>query len=174
MSDSVIDSSRSGEPPSKSQLKRDAAEVLDLARRLVTMPRGTLDQLPVPEEAIEPLQLARRTRHHGARKRETRRLAKLLRQSDSLETLRAAVEALDRSSYQSTGHFHALEKLRDRLIDEGTDAINELVASHRDADRQKLRQLIRTARHERERQMPPAASRQLFRYLRDLVGDDDI
>ena len=138
------------------------------------MPRGTLDQLPVPEDADDTLQLARRTKHHVARKRETQHLAKLLRQSDSLETLRAAVEALDHSSHQFTAHFHALERLRDHLIDEGNDAINELVATHRDADRQKLRQLVRTARLEREQQRPPAASRELFRYLRDLVGDDDI
>ena len=138
------------------------------------MPRGTLDQLPVPEDADDTLQLARRTKHHVARKRETQHLAKLLRQSDSLETLRAAVETLDHSSHQFTAHFHALERLRDHLIDEGNDAINELVATHRDADRQKLRQLVRTTRLEREQQRPPAASRELFRYLRDLVGDDDI
>ena len=136
------------------------------------MPQGTLDQLAVPEEALETLQLARRTKHHGARKRETQHLAKLLRQSDSLETLRAAVEALDHSSHQSSAYFHALEKLREHLINDGNDAIDELIATHRDADRQKLRQLVRSARLEREQDKPPVASRQLFRYLRDLIGDD--
>ncbi len=137
------------------------------------MPQGTLDQLPVPDAAMDTLQLARRTRHHGARKRETQHLAKLLRQSDSLETLRGAVKALDHSSRRFSAHFQALEQWRDRLIDEGNDAINQLIATHRDADRQKLRQLIRTARLEREQQRPPDAFRRLFRYLRDLIGDDD-
>ena len=39
-------------------------------------------------------------------------------------------------------------------------------------DRQLLRQLIRQHRREVEADKPPAASRKLFRYLRELAGED--
>ncbi|HYQ71705.1 MAG TPA: DUF615 domain-containing protein [Gammaproteobacteria bacterium] len=36
------------------------------------------------------------------------------------------------------------------------------------ADRQHLRKLVRQARKEKEQRQPPRASRELFRYLREL------
>jgi ribosome-associated protein len=41
------------------------------------------------------------------------------------------------------------------------------------ADRQHLRKLVRQARHEHEQKQPPRASRQLFRYLRELQEAPD-
>ncbi|MEZ5593004.1 MAG: DUF615 domain-containing protein [Gammaproteobacteria bacterium] len=37
------------------------------------------------------------------------------------------------------------------------------------AERQHLRRLVEKARREQERNRPPAASREIFRYLRDLM-----
>ena len=63
--------------------------------------------------------------------------------------------------------MHKLEQLREKLIAQGDEAINELVAQFHDLDRQKLRQLVRQANKERLENKPPAAFRELFQYLRD-------
>jgi ribosome-associated protein len=50
-------------------------------------------------------------------------------------------------------------------------ALTELLAAHPDADRQKLRQLVRNAHEERKRNKPPRAFRELFREVRAAAGD---
>ena len=54
------------------------------------------------------------------------------------------------------------------LLRGGDEALNELIAEHPQADRQHLRRLVRSALKEEGEDKPPAASRKLFRYLRDL------
>ncbi len=51
--------------------------------------------------------------------------------------------------------LHRLEQWRERLITEGDSALNELMSQFHELDRQKLRQLIRTANKERELNKPP-------------------
>jgi len=50
--------------------------------------------------------------------------------------------------------------------------MTELLAAHPDADRQKLRQLVRNAHEERRRNKPPRAYRELFREVRELLATD--
>ncbi|HOZ25218.1 MAG TPA: DUF615 domain-containing protein, partial [Thermomonas sp.] len=56
--------------------------------------------------------------------------------------------------------------------DDGDVAMTELLAAHPDADRQKLRQLVRNAHEERKRNKPPRAYRELFREVRELLATD--
>ena len=69
--------------------------------------------------------------------------------------------------------FHKLEQLRDRLIDEGDDAVADVLNLWPDADRQQLRSLIRNAKKEKEGNKPPKSSRQIFQYLRELAESDE-
>jgi ribosome-associated protein len=62
--------------------------------------------------------------------------------------------------------------LRDTLIAEGDAGIGRATDLYPDADRQHLRRLIHKARKERAKDAPPHASRQLFRYLRELSEAD--
>ena len=59
-----------------------------------------------------------------------------------------------------------LERWRDELV-KGNDGLMEEIVS-RGADRQTLRQLVLSARKEREGNKPPKASRALFRFLKAL------
>jgi ribosome-associated protein len=59
-----------------------------------------------------------------------------------------------------------VERWRERLIEEGDEALGDLTAELPDIDRQQLRTLIRAARRDRERGKPDAP-RKLFRFLRD-------
>ncbi|MFM2004470.1 MAG: hypothetical protein RLZZ09_125, partial [Pseudomonadota bacterium] len=51
----------------------------------------------------------------------------------------------------------------------GDAAINQFVGDYPEAERQKLRQWVRDALHEREAEKPPRAARLLFRYLREIL-----
>jgi ribosome-associated protein len=55
------------------------------------------------------------------------------------------------------------------LLTGGDHDLNTLVAEHPDADRPKLRQLIRDARKEQQAEAPPRSARLLFKYLRELL-----
>jgi ribosome-associated protein len=55
------------------------------------------------------------------------------------------------------------------LIAEGDDALSELLEEFPAAERQHLRQLIRNAKREAERNKPPKSAREIFRYLRQLT-----
>lgn len=69
--------------------------------------------------------------------------------------------------------FHKLENLRDRLIDQGDDAIaGEVLNLWPDADRQQLR-MIRNAKKKEGNKLAKSA-RQIFQYLRELAENEGV
>ena len=156
--------------PSRSQRRRDALDVLDLAQALMDAPDGTLNRLPLDDALRELVIESRRIHSHIARKRQTQFLAKQLRRADDamLDALRTGFARDREQSHRETARLHRLEAWRERLIDEGDTAVAALIEAHPDIDRTHLRQLVRQARREREQSAPPHAARELFRLLRDL------
>lgn len=161
--------------PSRSQRRREALDVLQLARALIDLSPAQLQDLPLGDELREEILRARGVRQQIARKRQTQFLAKLLRQLDAheLEPLRAALSHDRELSRREAATLHHVEQWRERLIELGDDALNELLDAHPQADRQRLRQLVRNARVEREQLRPPHAQRELFRSLRELLARHD-
>lgn len=155
------------EPPSKSQRKRDAKALQQLGSELVDLNASQLEAIQMPDELREAIELARRIREKTGRKRQLQFIGKLLRQIDA-EPLQRQLDASRLQDRGATARLHRLEHWRERLIDEGDEALAELLELYPQADRQHLRQLIRNARQERERQQAPKSARQLFRYLREL------
>ncbi len=94
------------------------------------------------------IELAQRIKMEG-RRRQLQLIGKMLRQRD-VEPIRQALDKLKNRHNQQVVLFHKLENLRDRLIDQGDDAIAEVLNLWPDADRQQLRTLIRNAKKEKE------------------------
>jgi ribosome-associated protein len=92
------------------------------------------------------------------------------RQDDeALDAIRDAMSKDGDAARRETAAMHRIEALRDALLgDDGDAAMTELLDEHPQADRQKLRQLVRNAHEERKRNKPPRAFRELFRELREL------
>jgi ribosome-associated protein len=157
-------------PPSRSQLRRDALEVFKLAETLAALSDAELSRVPLDEEILAEVQRTRVVTSHIARKRATQFLAKQLRKLEEtdIEPIRAALEHDRAKAHHDAAVLHRLETWRERLIDEGDAALDELLALHPSADRQHLRQLARNARAERDREKPLHAYRELFRALREL------
>jgi ribosome-associated protein len=159
-------------PPSRSQLRREALDVLKLAHALADMSDAQLTRLQLPENIRDEASRAHAMTQQIARKRQTQFLAKHLRKLDDeeIEPIRAALENDKDRARRETAVLHQSEQWRNRLVDDGDEALNELIALYPNADRQQLRQLVRQTRTERDQNKPPHAYRELFRIVRELIG----
>ncbi|MEO8671084.1 MAG: ribosome biogenesis factor YjgA [Tahibacter sp.] len=161
--------------PSRSEKRREALAVFELAERLVALSDAQLAHLTISEELLDEVNRARRITQQIARKRQVQFLAKQMRRrEEELPGLRAAVDH-DRSlSRRDAAELHRIEAWRDKLIEQGDEALSELLLQFPQADRQHLRQLARQAIVERNANRPPHAFRELFRVLRELIEDPGI
>jgi ribosome-associated protein len=66
-------------------------------------------------------------------------------------------------------HFQQLERWRDRLLSD-PKAIDELLEEYPNADRAELSRLLEKAEKERLEQRSPVGARELFAFLRQLLG----
>lgn len=157
---------------SRSQLRREALDVLKLAQALVELTDAQLGRVPLDDDLRDEVRRARAVTQQIARKRQTQFLAKQMRKLDDagLEPIRAALEQDKDSVRRDAAALHRAEQWRERLVDGGDEALNEFIAQYAEADRQRLRTLARQARVERERGGPPHAGRELFRAVRELLG----
>ncbi|MGD2118826.1 MAG: ribosome biogenesis factor YjgA [Chromatiales bacterium] len=151
---------------SKSQLKRDMQAIVDLAGQLLDFPQEKIAACGISDKALQALQEARPMKASGAKKRQLKYVAKLLKNED-ITALQRLVEQSKSVHLAEQRRFHELEKWRDRLIEQGDTAIEPLLEVMPDINRQQLRQLIRTAQKELQQQKAPAAARKLFKYLRE-------
>jgi len=159
-----------GQQPSRSARRREALDVLALARQLVDLPPSRIAKLDLPDEVRDEIPNVRKITSHIARKRQLLYLAKLMRRhgEEAFATARASLANDREAGAREAAATHHLEALRERLLSEGDVALSELIAVHPDLDRQRLRALIRQARSEREANKPLHAYRELFRILRGL------
>lgn len=158
--------------PSRSARRRDALDVLALAKRLSGLPASRLDALQLPDDVRDELAELQRTPSHIAHKRQLAHLAKLMRACGEapMAGARAAL-AHDRSaSVRDAAALHRVEALREALLgDSGATALTDVLDACPGLDRQRLRALVRQARRERAAARPPRAQRELFRMLRDIA-----
>lgn len=157
--------------PSRSQQRRDALEVLELAEKLASLTPTQLAKLPIPEDLLPHLEHTRKITAHIARKRQLAFLAKQMRREDdeALEAIRDALDEDGVAARREVAAMHRVEAWRERLLADGDAALAELLEEHPAADRQHLRQLVRNANEEKLRNKPPRAFRELFRELRTLL-----
>lgn len=151
---------------SKSELKRDSHALTALGRELVELPQNKLDKIPLDDNLLDAINLARRIKERGGRKRQIQFIGKLLRKIEA-DPIIAAMDALKTEHLQENAKHHRLEQWRDKLIEEGDAALGQLLAENPAADRQHLRQLLRNAQREKTQGKPPKSARELFKYLRE-------
>ena len=153
--------------PSKSQLKRESEALQNLGVELVNLKPSELAKVPMDEELADAIELAHRLRgKKEAWRRHLQFIGRLMRSRDTAE-IEQALDVIRSRHVAGNARMHKLELLREKLLENGDEAVNELVAQYHELDRQKLRQLVRQARKERLENKAPAAFRELFQYLRD-------
>lgn len=164
-----LDIDEQEERPSKSQLKREMHALQALGETLIAMKPAERARFPLSDDMLRAIEETSRIRSHEGRRRHMQYVGKLIRK-ENLAAIQGVFDAIEQEKEQRDHAFHRLEKWRDRLVDEGDDAVDLFLADYPDADRQTLRQLVRNARKEREQGKPPTSARKLFKHLRDTLA----
>jgi ribosome-associated protein len=152
---------------SKTRRKNEMNALQNLGAELVKLSRERLEKMDLPERLFQELLEAQRITANGAIRRQMQFIGKLMREVDA-EPIAEQLAAIKGESAAAKAEFHALERWRERLL-EDDEALTEWLARHPDTDAQQMRQLIRNARKEAAETKPPKSSRQLFRLLRDTT-----
>jgi len=154
--------------PSKSQLKREARALQDLGERLIALNASQLTEVPISDQLAEAVRLAQRVKAHGGRRRQLQYIGKLMRDEDAA-SIRKALERLDSASKHAMRVHHLCEQWRERLIEQGNEAVTAFVAEYPQTDVQALRQKLRLVIKEREKGAPPRYYRELYRDIREVI-----
>ncbi len=157
--------------PNKSAMKRETVALEALGEELIALPNDRLNSLDMAPELLDAIKLAQSIQsHHGAFKRQRKFIAKLMRDMD-ISPIREQLDRHSNLSARAVHQQHVVERWRDRLLKGDDHDLNALMAEHPDAERPKLRQLIRDAHKEYQSNAPPRSARLLFKYLRELLTE---
>jgi len=152
---------------SKTEIKKEMHDLQDFAQSLVEMSKHQRTLLPLSEELKYAMVVADKIKNkHEALRRHIRHIAKILLETE-LEPIHKAIDVMDNKHQQSTAKFLRLETLRDELIDQGSPAIEALLAENEKIERQKLRQLVRNAAKEKKAEKVGKHYKALFTYLKE-------
>jgi len=159
---------------SKSQQKRDAeaAQVLgaELAELTTAQLKLLCGKLDLPDKLNEALLMCGSIKAREARRRQLQYIGKLMRDIDTAP-IQQGLAQVKRGGQVETAQLHLIERWRERLLTEGKDAYNELLRRYPHADAAQIQHLIASAAKESVQKQPPRSSRQLFKYLRELMAD---
>jgi len=153
--------------PSKSARKRAAHAAQDLGEALIGLPDAELDALALPDELAAALREARRITSRAGAARQRQYIGKLMRALDP-EPIRAALAARGAVSAREAERFRRVEEWRERLIEGGAVALEELKRAHPGIETSEWAQRVAAAQAERSRRTGAGAARELFRALRAL------
>lgn len=154
---------------SRTDIKKAAQAVTDLGERIAEMTIPAIKKLQLPANFTDAILLLKSMDKGPALKRQKLYIGKVLRQDEALLIeIKEKMAAIEAKNKQQNAHFHKLEKWRDRLVEEGDEALHEFLELYSQADRQQLRQWIRNAKKEHKESKPPKSARELFKYLKAL------
>ena len=136
---------------SKTDLKRESAELQQLGEDLLQLRQDAMQQLVaqqhVPEQLLEAVREAKKITHFEGLRRQMQFIGKLMRQLDEpdVQAIRAALDVQHNGSAEETLALHMAENWRTRLLNDD-QALAEWLSAYPDTDSQQLRALIRQAR----------------------------
>ena len=155
---------------SKSARKREAKRYEQLGRDLVMLGDQDFEKLDFGDndELRSEMLTGRRLRgQYESFRRQMMHVGRLLMTCDISE-LEKELRIIQGRRTAGSAELHRIEKIREDLIGpDGSTALNEIMGKCPSLDRSKIRALITKAHAEEEQGRPPAASRELFRYIRD-------
>ncbi len=166
---------------SRTDLKKHSDYLQSLGEQLLTLRKGLMDKLDLPDRLLEALAEARRITNFEGKRRQMQFIGKLMRKLDEtqVQAIREALDVQHNGSAEETLALHMAEHWRDRLLqDDG--ALADWLSNHPDTDSQQLRALIRQARKDglpdktavSQGQFPRQgrAYRDIFKLVRDQLS----
>jgi len=174
---------QTGGEPSRTELKKESADLQKLGEALLTLRSDLFERLELPESLVAALADVRRISTFEGRRRQMQYVGKLMRQLDpqDQQAVRDALEEQRSGSAQQTLALHAAEKWRDDLI-ASDDALHAWMQAHPATDAQQLRALVRQARKDSvptqdevsrgEAPRRGRAYREIFQIVRDQLEQE--
>lgn len=160
---------------SKSQAKREDAQMQALGKRLLELSKAKIEEFPVSETLRDALLEYKRIRSHEAQRRHVKRVGRLLREHD-VDQVALALDRVDPSSSLSMQATKSAQRWCERLIQDGKPVLTELIERYPDIPRQNLGQLLRKVRAEQKKlgdaapdAKPSASQREMLRLLRQCI-----
>lgn len=157
---------------SRTDLKRESAELQKLGESLLTLRTDLLERLPLSDKLRDAVADAKRITNFEGKRRQMQFIGKLMRklETGAVDAVRAALDEQANGSAAENLALHQAELWRDRLITED-DAFQLWLTQHTGTDSQQLRALIRQARKDAVPEKPGAAVRhgRAYREIFQLV-----
>lgn len=167
---STIDD-RGPERPSKTQLKQQMLQLQQLGLALTELPPQALGAIALPERLLDAIVEFKRTHSHEGRRRQLQFIGKLMRAVDP-DPVRAAVDAHTLGSAADAMRLHEAERWRLELVRDD-QALARWMVSFPGSDMQRLRSLVRAARHDEAAaggQRHGRSWRELFQFIKPFVA----
>lgn len=153
---------------SKSQKKREAQALQKIGVELIEFSPEKLALLPLNDNLLKAIVDAKSIKSHGAKRRQAQLIGKLMRASD-YEAILAAYDNIREQEASITASFQEVEEWRDRLINQGKDALTEFITAYQVQEVQQLRHTIQKAIDDKLQQKNTGGAKALFRYLRSII-----
>ena len=158
---------------SRAENKIEIAKTLELAGAISLLSKAEIAKMGLSEQLLAAITTARKIAlRTDAYSRHQSYMCKIIR-SDGIEPIQQAYDKITNKHNQATVELAKLETVRDELIAGGDAAITVLMDTYPNADRQKLRQLIRQVNKEIKAEKPLKAvkpSKEIFKHLREIAG----
>lgn len=152
---------------SRTQMKKEAIALKKMGQKLLALSDEQLHRMALPGELMEAIRNIRSMKSHGARRRQLQYIGLLMRNLDA-DPIEQALLEIEQGAYRQARDFHRIEAWRDQLVAGDDGVIEKIIETFPDADRQRLGQLVRSARREKLKNATPKSARNLFRYLKAL------
>jgi len=152
---------------SKTRRKHECDDMQELGEKMITLNKEELSKINMDDELRRAIEEAQRMKSNGALKRQRQYIGKIIRNLDD-ETLEPQLNRILHMHDIHNAEFKRMEKWREAMMEGGDDVINNFMEQYPLTDRHHLRQLIRNAKKEKQNNKPPAAYRQIFKYIREI------
>ncbi|MBR9728761.1 ribosome biogenesis factor YjgA [Shewanella intestini] len=156
---------------SRTEFKKESEDAQALGMKLIALSKTQLDKMELDEFLYDAVLKTKTIKQKTeAYRRHLQYIGKLMRGFDH-EPIEATLAKVLNKNNNEAARVQIIEKLRDRLLAEGDNAIQELLNDNPQLERQKLRQLVRQANKELQKTPESKANIELFKYLRDSIED---
>jgi len=165
-----FDVNEEDEQLSKTQIKAQMVAMQKLGESLVHLGQSSLAKVPMEEELLDAVMLARKIlRKKEGYRRQLQLIGKIMRNVD-IAAIEQALGNIKSAHKKLNDAFHGIEILRDDILQQGDSKIESTIVDYPLLDRQKLRQYVRQAKKQQAENKPAKASRELFQYLKQVIN----
>lgn len=155
---------------SRTKRKNEMTALQKVGETLIGLSSTELENIPMSAELRKAVYFAQTLTVNEAKRRQRQYVGKLMRDED-IEAIEIALNRIQFSRKKVTDQFHQAEQWREKLIATGDTGIQEFILIQPQIDKQKLRQLIRKAQHDRKNNKNTGGETALFKFLREILKD---